>query len=260
VTKAKLATAVQTSLNKADSALQEAPVTSVNGHTGDVVIDTATGSSVGDATTSAKGLVKLGGDLAGTAAAPTVPKLAEKVDKITNELALAAKADLGEDGMIPWAQARNPVLWLESLPSVDLTGTQDMRTVMPGVLEQAAADRKKIMNAKGRLATSGLIDVYGGQDWECVLAPPPWGYKGEPPFAIVPWKDPQTGIQPAFQGASMLAYRSRPCGEALGQRTRRSSRTSSSTASPRPTVRASSTTSTASSARVRSSAYRPKTC
>jgi hypothetical protein len=41
---------------------------------------TATGTTSPDATTSTKGIVQLAGDLAGTAAAPTVPGLASKVD------------------------------------------------------------------------------------------------------------------------------------------------------------------------------------
>lgn len=49
IPKSDLASAVQTSLGKADTALQTAPVTSVNGSTGAVVI--------GNATTSAAGLM-----------------------------------------------------------------------------------------------------------------------------------------------------------------------------------------------------------
>ena len=47
IPKTDLATAVQTSLGKADTALQTAPVTSVNGSTGAVVIGNATTSSAG---------------------------------------------------------------------------------------------------------------------------------------------------------------------------------------------------------------------
>lgn len=47
IPKTDLASAVQTSLGKADTALQTAPVTSVNGSTGDVVISTATTSANG---------------------------------------------------------------------------------------------------------------------------------------------------------------------------------------------------------------------
>lgn len=47
IPKTDLASAVQTSLGKADTALQTAPVTSVNGSTGAVVISTATTSANG---------------------------------------------------------------------------------------------------------------------------------------------------------------------------------------------------------------------
>lgn len=47
IPKTDLASAVQTSLGKADTALQTAPVTSVNGSTGDVVIANATTSAAG---------------------------------------------------------------------------------------------------------------------------------------------------------------------------------------------------------------------
>lgn len=47
IPKEDLASAVQTSLGKADTALQTAPVTSVNGATGDVVINNATTSAAG---------------------------------------------------------------------------------------------------------------------------------------------------------------------------------------------------------------------
>lgn len=47
IPKSDLASAVQTSLGKADTALQTAPVTSVNGSTGAVVISTATTSANG---------------------------------------------------------------------------------------------------------------------------------------------------------------------------------------------------------------------
>jgi len=54
-------------------------VTSVNGEIGDIIISAP---SVNDATTSVKGIVKLAGDLAGTADFPTVPN---KVDKVTGK-------------------------------------------------------------------------------------------------------------------------------------------------------------------------------
>ncbi|HEX6462580.1 MAG TPA: GDSL-type esterase/lipase family protein [Candidatus Saccharimonadales bacterium] len=54
-------------------------------------VDSAiTGAATPDATTSTKGIVQLAGDLAGTAASPTVPGLSGKVDKST----LTTKGDL----------------------------------------------------------------------------------------------------------------------------------------------------------------------
>lgn len=55
IPKSDLASAVQTSLGKADTALQTAPVTSVNGATGAVVISTATTSANGLMSSTDKG-------------------------------------------------------------------------------------------------------------------------------------------------------------------------------------------------------------
>lgn len=55
IPKSDLASAVQTSLGKADTALQTAPVTSVNGSTGAVVISTATTSANGLMSSTDKG-------------------------------------------------------------------------------------------------------------------------------------------------------------------------------------------------------------
>lgn len=55
IPKTDLASAVQTSLGKADTALQTAPVTSVNGATGAVVISTATTSANGLMSSTDKG-------------------------------------------------------------------------------------------------------------------------------------------------------------------------------------------------------------
>lgn len=77
------------------------------------------GSTVSDATTTSKGIVQLAGDLAGTAAAPTVPGLAQKADKsdtytkseVDNGFIRSADrgvangvAALGADGKVPAAQ------------------------------------------------------------------------------------------------------------------------------------------------------------
>lgn len=52
-------------------------------------------TGVPDATTTAKGKIRLAGDLAGTADAPTVPGLTGKADKQATDAALAGKADNG---------------------------------------------------------------------------------------------------------------------------------------------------------------------
>lgn len=76
----KAADAAQSAKNAADSERRA----------GDIA---ATG--VPDATTTAKGKVRLAGDLGGTADTPTVPKLADKADKATTDTALAGKSDNG---------------------------------------------------------------------------------------------------------------------------------------------------------------------
>mgnify|MGYP000871387973 CR=1 FL=1 len=62
-----------------NSVTSVSPVTSVNGQIGDVIVTIPT---VNDATTSVKGIIKLAGDLAGTADLPTVPN---KVDKVAGK-------------------------------------------------------------------------------------------------------------------------------------------------------------------------------
>jgi hypothetical protein len=85
---------VQTSLDKADAAptqLGQLSDVSASGPADTQVLaysttaskwvaSTVTSTTVDDATTSSKGIVQLAGDLAGTAAAPTVPSLANKAD------------------------------------------------------------------------------------------------------------------------------------------------------------------------------------
>lgn len=86
---------IQVNVNKVTNI---SPVNSVNGLTGDVVLDIPTATSdltndsgfitaaevptVNDATASVKGILKLTNDLGGTADLPTVPGLANKVDKV----------------------------------------------------------------------------------------------------------------------------------------------------------------------------------
>lgn len=62
-------------------------------------------AGVADATTTAKGIVQLAGDLGGTAAAPTVPGLAGKVST-TAVGAVSGVASLNGAGRVPAAQVR----------------------------------------------------------------------------------------------------------------------------------------------------------
>ncbi|MEO6513100.1 MAG: hypothetical protein ABIR37_00275 [Candidatus Saccharimonadales bacterium] len=94
IPKTDLAAAVQTSLNTADardaikiqgsaidpSAPGDGQVLAYVSASSAWVPSTATSSVISDATTGAKGIVQLAGDLAGTAAAPTVPGLAGKAN------------------------------------------------------------------------------------------------------------------------------------------------------------------------------------
>jgi len=104
IPKADLAAAVQVSLTTADArdaaSVQGTAVDSSAPANGQILVyatasnswvpNTPSLSVVGDATTGAKGIVQLAGDLAGTASAPTVPALANKVDKSV----AAAKGDV----------------------------------------------------------------------------------------------------------------------------------------------------------------------
>lgn len=132
VTKAKLETSVQTSLGKADTAVQSADLAATektankgqaNGYAaldGNSRVPSAqlgsgtannttylrgdgswaAGAAAPDATTGAKGVVQLAGDLGGTAASPTVPGLANKVSTSTANATYAQFINL----------ARNPDL------------------------------------------------------------------------------------------------------------------------------------------------------
>lgn len=69
----------------------------------DVVTKLNTGGSVGDASTTTKGLVKLAGDLAGTADLPTVPGLSSKINTSARGAANGV-ASLDGTGRVPVAQ------------------------------------------------------------------------------------------------------------------------------------------------------------
>jgi hypothetical protein len=108
----------------------------------DVVTKLNTGGSVGDATTTVKGLVKLAGDLAGTADLPTVPGLAGKVD-LSAVGAADGVASLDSSGRVPIVQlpagyeadATTTSKGIIQLAG-DLAGTADAPTV-PGKANDA---------------------------------------------------------------------------------------------------------------------------
>jgi hypothetical protein len=69
---------------------------------------------IGDATSSAKGVVRLTGDLGGTAASPTVPGLASKIDS-SQKGAANGVATLDGSSLLPTAQL--PTIPLAALPA-----------------------------------------------------------------------------------------------------------------------------------------------
>lgn len=69
---------------------------------------------VGDATASTKGLVRLTGDLGGTAASPTVPGLSSKIDS-SQKAAASGVASLDGSAKIPTTQL--PTIPLSVLPA-----------------------------------------------------------------------------------------------------------------------------------------------
>jgi hypothetical protein len=97
ITNSKVSAAVQASLTKADnapttlSALSDVNTAGVSNNqvlsysttSSKWIPSTVTSTVVNDATTTNKGIVQLTGDLAGTAASPTVPALTSKADKTT---------------------------------------------------------------------------------------------------------------------------------------------------------------------------------
>ena len=84
------------------------------------VDSTVAGLSAPDATTSSKGIIQLAGDLAGTAAAPTVPGLANKVN--TNLLGVAnGVATLNAGGQLTGSQAPLQLLPYSMSGSVSVT-------------------------------------------------------------------------------------------------------------------------------------------
>jgi hypothetical protein len=122
----------------------------------DVVTKLNTGGAIGDASTSTKGLVKLAGDLAGTADLPTVPGLDSKIDT-TEKGAADGVASLDGTGRVPVAQlpagyesdATTTSKGIIQLAG-DLAGTADAPTV-PG-----KANDSEVVHKTGNETITGL--------------------------------------------------------------------------------------------------------
>lgn len=118
IARTKLDSSTQASLNKADNAPTTlAALTDVSGASGATntqvlaynsstshwIPSTVTSTTVSDATTGVKGIVQLAGDLAGTAAAPTVPGLAT-TEKTANKGTASGYASLNSSTVVPTTQ------------------------------------------------------------------------------------------------------------------------------------------------------------
>lgn len=105
-------------------------------------VDSVTSSGVADATTTSKGKVQLAGDLSGTAAAPTVPALANKVGtgrQILTGAGLTGGGDLTADRTLSATDATNAAKGIVQLAG-DLGGTAASPTV-PGLAGKAPTSR-----------------------------------------------------------------------------------------------------------------------
>lgn len=122
--------AAQTSADKAKSEADKAAQSA--SQAGEVV---ATGAP--DATTSTKGKVQLAGDLAGTADAPTVPKLAAKLDKATTANAMYGTDGTGATWMYPIIGFSTPTA--NSVP-IRTTGAQ-IRVGTPSLTDAATTKK-----------------------------------------------------------------------------------------------------------------------
>lgn len=170
-----------------------------------VVIGTGgSGGSVSDATTSAKGIVQLAGDLGGTAAAPTVPGLAGKAALVhghvstqitdastiglqvltatdaptlrgyigagTSNLVIGTTTGTAKDGAWSPPDATNVIKGLVTL-SGDLGGTATAPTV-PGLAGKAALVHTHTVS---QLSASGTLDSSTFLRGDGVWAVPPGG-------------------------------------------------------------------------------------
>lgn len=147
------------------------------------VADYLTANPPPDATTAAKGLVRLAGDLAGTADAPTVPGLAGKADT-GHTHTLADVTDYSPPDLSGFATTASLADVATSGAYADLTGTPaipdspDDIGAAPATHEHTAADIDSSAALDGHILTA---DGAGGAAWEA----PPAG--GGAPALRVPW-------------------------------------------------------------------------
>lgn len=98
---------------------------------GDTITINATGGgSVPDATDTVKGVVQLAGDLAGTAAAPTVPGLADKLDASTRGLYAGINAQTGTT-YAPVLTDQGKLVTLTNAGAITVTLPSDATTAFP---------------------------------------------------------------------------------------------------------------------------------
>lgn len=114
-----------------------------------------------DATASVKGVIRLTGDLGGTASSPTVPGLALKYDTTTALAALALKLDVGSDGrasatsdnFAPLSATRTTAVTSSSPASIQAktTTSGDMVDGFGAVINYAIQDNAAVSNTIGEM-------------------------------------------------------------------------------------------------------------
>lgn len=123
------------------------------------------GASVSDATATTKGVVQLAGDLSGTAAAPTVPGLASKINS-TEKGAANGVATLDTDGKVPSSQLAATAIPDATATSKgvvqlagDLGGTA-AAPIVPGL--SSKANSADVVLLAGTQTITGAKDFTGG--------------------------------------------------------------------------------------------------